>query len=82
MTALEHPSQASVLALLAGRGEAGAEAVRAHLGSCASCSAVAGDWSRLREALSSWSGSLPAPRPLAVPPPAAGQGSPRAPGTR
>jgi hypothetical protein len=74
MTSHEHPSQASILALLAGRGEAGAEAVRVHLGSCASCGSVAQDWSRLREALSSWSGSLPAPRPLTVPPPAARPG--------
>ncbi len=71
MTSHEHPPAASILALVAGASEAGAAAVSRHLESCASCGSVAGDWLRLREALSSWSGSLPAPRPLAVPPPAA-----------
>ncbi len=71
MTSHEHPPAASILALLAGAGEADAATIRVHLRSCASCDSVAQDWLRLREALASWSGSLPAPRPLAVPSPAA-----------
>jgi hypothetical protein len=68
MTPHGHPSAESVLALVAGYGAADADGIRAHLEMCSSCGASAQDWSRLREALSSWSGSLPAPRPLAVPP--------------
>lgn len=71
MTPNEHPPAASILALVTGVGEADAAAVSGHLDSCAPCDQVAADWLRLREALSSWSGSLPEPRPLAVPPPAA-----------
>jgi hypothetical protein len=67
MTPDEHVSAESVLAALAGRAEADDEAAWAHLNVCSSCRAGAQEWSRMREALSSWSWSLPAPRPLAVP---------------
>jgi hypothetical protein len=69
MSRNEHPSRESVLAWATGRTPA-AGIVPAHLESCPACRGEAGDWSQLGAALSSWSQSLPAPRPLAVPPPA------------